>query len=339
MIVSLPHYQAGDAAQPASAPGDDWKGQLGWSFVLLAVTLFQLNDILSAIRRNLDKLVEYGPQIFSGLCFVKAYRSRLLGPALQVGLEQAGFSRHYAFILGLTLLLVLLNASFIPLRRAAGALPALLFFMTFSAIWPMFVSPDFFYLWDLIDLWVFVIFAFIVMGYLPERGLLLLFPVALLNRESAAFIGLWLVILAVLDVRGRRRRFIWGGAMIGVTIIFTAMMREILPIRVPTQGAVLGGNMFQLPANLSSLPLVFAWPLQLPLLAGLGLCMLGLSLCVLRGALRPLALFALALLVFNLTFGVWSEFRIYQQMTPVLALLAIRLALGPDALRGPYCLT
>ena len=162
---------------------------------------------------------------------------------------------------------------------------------------------------------------------------LLLFLVALVNRESAAFFGLWLICIGtarmLLAKRGRLagREIAAGALLIATTAVYAAVIRAWLLVEetggAHYQGVRIAGNYLQLGPNLYAIaenlltPRLYidAW-IALLLLYGAALAAWGVK----EASPRRLAqgLFALGLLAAVLCFGIVNEARVFLIFVPFL---------------------
>ena len=101
-------------------------------------------------------------------------------------------------------------------------------------------------IWDLYDMVFFTCLAYAIFRRLAPRNMIPLFILMLLNRESALFVPLWLMIRAYLD---RDRRTITMAALMGLAgVLVTVAWR--LPYMGSTGLSHVGCNHFRPTANL-----------------------------------------------------------------------------------------
>jgi hypothetical protein len=113
---------------------------------------------------------------------------------------------------------------------------ALMALAVFEACFAFLVSPPWLYTWDFIDLIVFLIFVDLVLSKARLRWFLLLFAVALWNRDSANFIALYLIVdaLSRFVVARARSPLDWrwitagGGCIVASIVISTALVYILL---------------------------------------------------------------------------------------------------------------
>lgn len=293
--------------------------------VVAAVTFRGLYVMHSA--DNWQTLAQISQSVLDGTPYWRAYQNRLLGPAIIAALDAV--TRDYGVALQLFNFLGLLaqNLLLFALARAAdaGRAAALLFCCLWSLAF-LGLQDYYFYPWDILDILILTFFAFSLVN---ERWLawsVLLYPVALLNRESALFLplGLVLLLLARISVEGFRRggryyalRFTAGVAAILAGAAYTKFIRDVLFVTTggdtDPEHRVLGNHVYFGP-NLHQL-LVDNWG---SLNALVSLLVIGGSLwCVVlffrnrdAGLRAGYALF-LAMVYCVLMFGMVNEARLY----------------------------
>ena len=183
----------------------------GLRFALLAgiVALVQMRILVLMFGPQYKLSVDAAAGVLRGEPHWRVYQNRLLGPWLvQVASHVFDtFLDAHVFcsvvLLGVSGFVVLWQLSRIHAdtgRTLAGYFAfALLVVCCFQRPW--------FYIWDCVDLLIFVLFNAFVVRQRSWRWFAALFAVAILNREGAYFIALWMIVdplvRRVLD-RGRR---------------------------------------------------------------------------------------------------------------------------------------
>lgn len=241
-----------------------------WVFVgiLFLLSLAEFCVVLLIHVGHLQVLVDATWGVTLGQPHWKEYQSRLLGPWLArlVAGNAAGSFRD-AFLLTMLGLTIAKNlACFGLVRRYTGdpfkgARTALLG----SAIFLLVQDTYWIYLWDYLDV---LFFSFFLYGILSRRGNLyfaVLFFLALLNRESALFIPLWMVLDAFVLREGRRWiiprlrdrvRLLLGAGMLVLGQALILMVRNLLLVRetlAASDPEFAAQRPFQLKANLQGL--------------------------------------------------------------------------------------
>ncbi len=172
------------------------------AFVLVFLSLIFFRLLLMIHEQHLGALIKTAHDITTGYAPWRVYQSRVLGPftakalAATSGLDYP--NSYLLLMLALVLALVLLSfALFRSLWSStswalAGTLSMLGFMLAVQ-------HPVYLYLWDLIDPIVFLLLGY---GVLRRRGdiyFVLLFLPAVLNKESAMFVALWLLLDGLLE--------------------------------------------------------------------------------------------------------------------------------------------
>ena len=186
----------------------------------------------------------------------KAFQARLLGPLAFAGFEgvvawlrgaspafYAAFERVFsqpdtrdlvaldAFI---ALMIVVKNfVCFALLRRYAGSLVKATTGTMLGSILFVMLSNHWLYMWDMFELIFFCVLAFMIFTEQKLKAyFIFLFILSLANRESAAFIGVWLLCHAATH-RFMGGQILWreaaGGIVsIAVTFVYVATLRHYL---------------------------------------------------------------------------------------------------------------
>jgi hypothetical protein len=313
-----------------------------WAAAGLGVLVLSLNefDVFDAAHSPLLPYLAQGAEdVLEGRPVSEAFQARLLGPLTLRALDwiarhwlpqqdEPHFAMRLFFLIGIVakneLLFALagLHTRRLQTALALSAVGSVLFLL---------LSDGWIYTWDFFDAMIFTGLAYLIAGWrAPGPAFVLLFLLALPNRESAVFFGLWLV------CRGAARSFLarkvfWveaaaGAALIMIAVAFAIVLREWLlvdPTATRDQGLRLAGNFLQLGPNLATFLenlltrklYIDAWVLLI-VGYGVGLTREGLR----RAEPRRLAqgLFALALISTVFSFGILNEARIYLIFVPLL---------------------
>ena len=214
---------------------------------------FQL-DFPSTVQRSLG--------VATGHPEWKVFQSRVLGPyiikALSFGLLK-NYSTAYVWFQIATVAI----AAFLCWRLGRkyggddqGALQALMLFVI-CFIWLL--SPPLPCSWDIIDIIVFIVFIDFVLSGSSLPWFLGLFAISILNRDSADFIALWLILDALVRFFYPRRynlsktpfdwhRLFAGVICIGVGLIIVELLKrnllieEMGPKLIPNSGTAPGSR-------------------------------------------------------------------------------------------------
>lgn len=254
-----PHAAA--QATPFSFPSAVWL-LLG----MIALTFLEFRAVSLIQGQHLTDQINEARGILSGHPTWRIYQSRLLGPLLAEGLVR-GAHRSFASAYSLVArgFLLLTNAVCYGLffrlerrRRAWG------YTLAYAGLFVVLQDVRWLYLWDYIDLLTMLCFAFLVFTRPNFLLLSLLFLVELLNREAAAFIGLWMIMEAVrVSPTNERKRLtisplplLLGGGLIAVEVVWTHWIRNrlcIAPLRTAPVLPLVGDQLWQVQSNIASL--------------------------------------------------------------------------------------
>jgi len=123
------------------------------------------------------------------------YQNRVLGPWIiaQMNLIFPNYAMSYDIFSIIMITIVGYLASILG-REVAGSPGMLMALLTFQMSFVMLLSPPWLYVWDYLSTMFFFIFIIIIQKGWSYRWIILLFAVAIFNREDALFIALWLII-------------------------------------------------------------------------------------------------------------------------------------------------
>lgn len=208
---------------------------------LLFLALVQFRILFDIHQENLFELAQVSLDLLNGTPHHPAFQNRLLGPAMVLGWSRiTGASYHTSHTLFLLLLTIGYTlTAFIVVRRLTGS-AELAFRHTVYILGAALalLSVEFIFIWDFIDLWVFLVFAYGVFSRKPLWFFGVVYAVGLLNRESALAIAVWLMIDAFADAEGRLRRragdlprFVTGAILLAIGLIYTVGLRQWLFVK------------------------------------------------------------------------------------------------------------
>lgn len=195
--------------------------------------------VLNLIHRyNLPAQIAIAEDVTRGTPVWKAFQNRLLGPEM---VHAASAATHLPFAVCYReftyALLLVTNALSFVLFRGMGIAPrvACAYTLAVAGLFLALQDTSSLYLWDYIELPINLLFAYGVFRGLRLRFFVTLFLVGLLNRESALFIPLWLILDAWRPARALAspRRFrvlqaVLGAALVAAGIGFTSWLRTRL---------------------------------------------------------------------------------------------------------------
>lgn len=306
-----------------------------------AFALVQFRLIVFVFGPRYRQSVDAAHGVIDGFPHWRIFQSRLLGPALVAGVSKLGLGFLAAHVVVSIVLLAVagvcawrLGERIAPGRGLAGLIA---FHLAFAAL----LAQPWLYIWDYVDVVVFLLFFELVLAERSWPWLVALFAIGLVNHEIARFIPVYLV-LEVL-VRWRRDRpakLDWrplaaglGALALSIPIVeglrsaffIEAVGPKLFSDSPPEMGSVF---YFALPSNAKTLAKALSsWDYALPWLVPVFLVVVAaLSVRLLRGkSTTRIALGAtmLLLLASLLAFGTLLETRIYVVFIPlvILALL------------------
>jgi hypothetical protein len=304
--------------------------------------LVQVRLIHMLFLDQYEASVDASMAVLTGHPLWRVFQSRLLGPLLIAGIEQVVHSPRYAF--ALFSIVALAAAGFIAWRLGrriggdarAGFLALLIFELGFACL----LSSPWLYAWDYLGVVIFLLWVDFVLAARPWPWFVALFAVAIVNRESALFIALWMTIDPLARwILGRARviargRLDWRLLVAGLACFVAGsalvdflrnalLVEERGPIVYPAEAAYAGAQAhLRLADNLHSIAramtsfeyyMGFVVVFFLLILVGLMVRLAWLH----PERLTGLALTYFALLVSLIVFGVVFETRIYVEFIPL----------------------
>ena len=165
-----------------------------------------------------------------------AYQNRLLGPYLVYFISKMGFSYSTALNIFTLFMVVFQNILllFLLKKKDVSFNNALAVIFIYSLLF-LLVQHKWLYTWDSIDAIIFTLFAYGIIQEKSLRYFLLIFFIELLNRESALFIALYIVIDSFhfepsklqLNLRSKTKLVV-GFFLIVFGIVYTQFIRHYL---------------------------------------------------------------------------------------------------------------
>ncbi len=194
-----------------------------------------------------------------------AYQNRLLGPTLVYIISKTGISYPVALKIFTLLTIVAQNFLLFFLLRKTGLLikEALTHTLMYALAF-LLVQHRWFYTWDSIDAIIFTLFAYGVVQNQRLGYFLIIFFIELLNRESALFISLFIIINAfTFSIKDRKiqitskAKLLTGILLTVAGAVYTKFIRDYLFIsrsdNLPDNEHQLIGNHINLITNLKNL--------------------------------------------------------------------------------------
>jgi hypothetical protein len=312
--------------------------------IIMAFIEIRIIQEIHLIHYNFDRLLIVAEGVLKGMPSYKVFQNRLLGSWIVQGISQVtGLSFRTSctlFIYGLIILRNLLTFILLKDLTQCGK-TGLKYTFYFIALFIAFQHYKYIALFDFIEPIIFLFFAY---GIFKQKGLLyflILFCIGLLNRESALFISVWLI----LDSIHFKKRFPFfkikkiglftaGGVTLIGGIVYTKLIRDLLFKRSIIEAVgddashQAFGNHFFLFQNLKEMFIdnLFSTNIVVTLFV-LGLT--GYLIFILfkteQQRLLKFSLLLLGMLLLNLTIGLVNETRIYFIMIPLILMLPLAM--------------
>lgn len=318
----------------------------------IAVTVLEFKAVDTTERSRVGVMNVQG--ILSGRPFVKTYQSRVLGPRI-VGKFSRVSGRSLEWSLQVFCIAVLLltnvTAIFLFVRESGSWETGALYTGAYALLFAGLQQPNWLPVWDYLDLLIMLVFAWAVVTRAPLRVLIPLFLIELLNRETALFIPLWIIIdsLNVSRARGRaafRIDAVWnllaGVGLIAGGVAWTHFARNWHFVKatfaMPPQVQIVGDQTWMLALT----PYIIAMADRADVIAMTAIVIWSVFLIV-RGwrseneQRRKESLLLAALVLANFMFGRITETRIWFAVSPFLlwmTFVGLPRAASPDEHRA-----
>jgi hypothetical protein len=216
--------------------------RVGWLSLAFVLALAQFQLILVLYQGGISNSLLAARGVFEGTPHWVIYQSRILGPYLIEFIRlfvDAPLKSYLIFFVGTQTLsgyLMLALTRYI----SPGTNPIGPFFM-FQGLFSTIIVPHgpggWIYVWDSIDIIVFITFFFFVSERKDWRYFTGLFLLALINRESALFIALWMILQPSLAFLRQKKgavdvkMFIAGLISLFGGFVFISFLRGFLLVR------------------------------------------------------------------------------------------------------------
>lgn len=298
----------------------------------LAVFVFQ--------PENYARLAEVSLGVTTGHPVWKMWQSRVLGPYIIKALTFGSLDYVKAHMLFQIVTVAIAAFLCWRLGRKYGGSDqsALLALTLFVMCFALLLSPPWLYSWDFIDIIVFILFIDLVLSGMSLCWFIGLFAIAILNRDSAVFIALWLILDPLVRFIYQRqyklaaasldwRRMLAGALCIAVGFLTVELLTQNLLVE-----ARISANSYpsRLPQNIHILRKLLTFtrefwivvPVFLAMVTALGACV------VRRDPQRYLALYLVELSIMALffVFALLDETRIYLVLIPFVVMPAVLLS-------------
>ncbi|MEI8186759.1 MAG: hypothetical protein WCG19_08685 [Chlorobiaceae bacterium] len=306
--------------------------------IFLGICTFQVYSMMHT--SNFSALTLASSGVVEGKPYWIAYQNRLLGPYLVLGISMIGCSYEIA-LKAFTLLLIILE-SLVLLRmmrmvqvsqkQSLWYLVAFLFaFLTLQDYW--------FYTWDSIDLLIFTFFSFGIIEGKKAAYFLVLFIIALLNRETALFIAVYLMLDAFLININKKivalknpKQFLFGLLLLITGLVYVKVLRHLLFISKtdgnPDTEHELIGNHIYFFNNVTDMFFNNLFNINIIYSVGIIFCITYFVYNIKRYSGTALKCFIMLILLFLniLIFGIFNEARMHFILLPFFLFLSIHLS-------------
>jgi hypothetical protein len=158
-------------------------------------SLAQRHLVHQALHAYYGDYIREAELVFLGTPTWRVYQSRVLGPYLVQALSyplssyESAYELFNVFCLAVAGYLSYFVGTLIN-RQAGGIIN----FLLFQCLFALLLNGYQLHVWDTIGVTIFYAFVFIAIRGLSWKWTVLLFAIAILNRESALFIALWLLV-------------------------------------------------------------------------------------------------------------------------------------------------
>ena len=178
-----------------------WKKTLFWSFLIILLSLLEYRLMLLSHIRHLQDIVQASLGITLGEPHWRVYQNRLLGPFSVKYLSeffQIAYIHMYMFVvIGLHVVKNLVFFYFVT-QLTKNYQIAARYTLFFVATFLLLQDVSWLYLWDYLDIITYTFFIYGILSYKKTWYFWLVFAVALINKESALFITLWMMLDALI---------------------------------------------------------------------------------------------------------------------------------------------
>jgi hypothetical protein len=230
------------------------------------MSMMIFNQYMFRFDKHLEVVLNLIKDIPEGHAPWIAFQNRLLGPYLVHGIGSFGFSPKESLYFFYFFLITFQNFLLYTLLKSYCGTKTNAFFgvLVFSLLLLGLQDTDWYYPWDSLEAIIFTLFTYAILTDQPCKFFVFIFCVALLNRESAVFIGLYLFFSGIKLKNSRLffqitsiNRFSGGFILIIFAMLSTKLIRAVLFKSQPNGNLdsehVLVGNHIHLSDNLYSI--------------------------------------------------------------------------------------
>lgn len=162
--------------------------------LFLSLVVFKILDFSHAW--NINDLSDAAYGVIIGKPHWRAYSNRLLGPYIVYFISELGFTFNRSLRIFNLLMIFIQNLSlyFLLLSQTKKSYELTFRYMLYFSFILISMQTTWSYTWDYIDAVVFIFFAYAIFQKRPTIFFVILFFIEIINRESALFIALYLII-------------------------------------------------------------------------------------------------------------------------------------------------
>lgn len=243
---------------------------ISYILILFFISLSVFKVLMQIHNGHFQALVDATYGVIKGQPHWIAYQNRLLGPYIVYFISKTGFSFHVALKIYILCMVIFQNILLFFLirkmnvRRRESLGWVMLYCFAF-----IIVQHYWFYTWDSLDSIIFTLLAWGILNARSVYFFIILFCMAILNRESALFVALYIVIDAFHFKSVKEfyfvsiKKLIVGTSLFLLGLVYTKVIRHYLfvskPNGQPDTAHELIGNHIQLTQNLYNLILYNAY--------------------------------------------------------------------------------
>jgi hypothetical protein len=298
---------------------------------------------------NYALVTEISLGVTTGHPLFKAWQSRVLGPYIIKALMFGSVDyvkAHFLFQI-ITVAVAAFLCWRLGRKYGGSDQSALLALTMFVMCFALLLRPGYLYSWDFIDIIVFILFIDLVLSGMALPWFIVLFAIAIWNRQSAVFIALWLILDPLVRFFYQRQHKLpspaldWRRMLAGVMCIAIGSLTLELLTRTLLVEATISGDSYSivppsadalvLPQNIARLKdslthfdryFAIAIPVFLATVTALGACV------VRRNPQRYLALYLVELSFIASIFVIGNliETRHYLALIPFVVMAVVLLS-------------
>ena len=230
------------------------QSELPWLFLVVLISALAFRNV-HGFHGEWEALIDAAVGVTEGRPHWRAFQNRLLGPYTVHGIAVLGFSLKQSVLIFTAGMLLIHNLMLYRLLHSyVSSIKSLLMICLWSYGFLVF-QCDWLYVWDMIDINIFTLASFVIVFERRPTFLLFLYPVALINRESALYLPLAYIIVTVippiinaknwreLPIKKTVIKVAFGTSLMIIGIFYTYYVRNHLFIESSWGGKDMGNPM------------------------------------------------------------------------------------------------